>query len=167
MRNTRARTCWWVIGAFALGMATVGTARADMIYFKNGTSMWGEEAEAEGDQIVLTRGGRTLKFPMADVERVEKKRTNMPAYKLDVPPIQAFPSPPGGGPAPGAPAPGVPAGPPPAISPSGPGSPQGAIPIPGAGPASPPPYVPPTAGPPSGSPTGGPPAGPPPALQQR
>ena len=163
MGNTLARMIWGAAGVLALSLAVAGAARADTVYFKNGTSMWGEEAEEEGDQVFLVRGGQTLKFPKADVLRIEKKRTNMPEYDVTIPPSAAGPARGGPSAAPGGPA----AGPPPAVTLSGPGgpqgtgaipmpgesAPQGAIPIPGAERVGPPqpPYAPPGVTPPTGT----------------
>ncbi len=142
----RAAMMGWipvVLCLLSLGMAR--TAGADTIYFKNGTSTWVEEANVEEKEVVATRGGRTLRFPLAEVDRVEKKRTNMPEYRVDAPP-PVPPSPVAGPGGPGAPG-GAPALPPPG-EPGAPGSPPG----PGAG--GPPNFAPP--GPPSG---GQPPGG--------
>jgi len=100
--------------------------------------MWGEEAEEEGNEVLLTRGGQTLRFPRADVDRIEKKTTNMPGYHVDLPP--PGPAAPGAGqgrPGPGGPAapPGAPAaapGGPPSATPRASGPPPGAPPAPGA-----------------------------------
>jgi hypothetical protein len=156
---------WAAAGVVALGLAAAGPARADTVYFKNGTSMWGEDAVEEGDQVSIVRGGQIVKFPKADVLRIEKRRTNMPDYKVDLPPPTPAAGPARGGPAvppAGAaaapPPPGVevsgPGGPPGAMPPPGSGAPQGAIPIPGAGGGGPPqpPYAPPGVAPPTGTP---------------
>ena len=92
------------------GLATV---RADMVYFKDGTSLWGEDAWVERDEVVIFEGGRTRRFPQADVDRIEKKRTNLPDYRVTVPPAPAAPEPPAAPPGPSA-VPGAPG-----ISPSG------------------------------------------------
>ncbi len=100
----RVRAWRWVLGA---AIVTAGggsaTARADMIYFKNGTSLWGEDAWVERDEVVIYGGGRTLRFPAADVDRIEKKRTNLPDYHVTVPPPPAVPEPPAAPPGPSAP----------------------------------------------------------------
>jgi hypothetical protein len=164
MRNTLARIGWAAAGVLALSLAAAGAARADTVYFKNGTTMWGEEVEEQGDQVSIIRGGQPLKFPKADVLRIEKRRTNMPAYNVDLPPAPGAGAPARGGP--GAPPGGPAAGPPPAVSPTGPSGPQGAIPMPGssapqgaipipgaeAGGPPQPPYGPPGVMPPTGTP---------------
>src|SRR3990170_7352260 len=144
----------WVLVMLPLAiLAGGGTAGADVIHFKNGISMWVEEAEEQGDEVVATRGGRQERFSMADVLRIEKKRTNMPSYRVEVPPP---PTPP---PAAGPGAPGAPGGPPgpgsaPSVSmePGAPGAPAG----PGAGP---PGFAAPS-GPGGPGGPGGPPGGP-------
>ena len=164
MGNTLARMIWGAAGVLALSLAATGAARADTVYFKNGTSMWGEEAEEVGDQVSIVRGGQTLKFPKADVLRIEKKRSNMPEYDVILPPPAGAPARGGPAAAPGGPAAGLP----PAVSFSGPGgpqgagaipmpgggAPQGAIPIPGAEGGGPPqpPYAPPGVTPPIAAP---------------
>ena len=169
MKVMLARIVWGAVGVLGLTLAAAGAARADTIYFKNGTSVWGEEAEEEGDQVYLTRGGQTLTFPKADVDRIEKKRTNMPDYRVDVPPPPAAGQPPGGGAGSGLPGalPGGPAaGQAPAFNPAGPSGQQGAIPIPGGEVSGPPPSP---YGPPGGGPSPGPPGqgGLPPGGPQR
>ena len=170
MRDAHGKTWWWVVAGLALSVTAPGTARADMVYFKNGNSMWAEEAGVEGDEVIVTRGGRTERFPMADVDRVEKKRTNMPDYKVDVPPPPGVGGPPGSSVVRGGP--GSPPGGPPGASPTGvgrpgPGGPQGVIPIPGGGSGGPgqPQFGPPGAGQPAGPPFGGPPPGAPPGSR--
>ena len=156
---------WWIPAVtLLLNGVAVSSARADTVHFKNGTSMWVEEAEVDGDQVIVTRGGRQERFPMTDVVKVEKKRTNMPEYRVDVPPPSTglpagAPGVPGGSPGPafGAPGAGVDPrtggvplpGPPGAQPPFGPGGPGGAPSFGG----------PPVAGPPGGAP-GGFPGGP-------
>ncbi len=153
---------WWIPAVtLLLNGVAVTSARADTVHFKNGTSMWVEEAEVDGDQVIVTRGGRQERFPMADVAKVEKKRTNMPEYRVDVPPTSAgppaaAPGAPGGAPAPGLGAPGAPGA---GVDPR-----TGGVPPPGA-PGSRPSFGgPPVAGPPGAFPGGPPgsfPGGPP------
>jgi hypothetical protein len=141
----------WIAGVVGLvSLGSVRTAGADMIYFKNGTSTWVEEANVEEREVVATRGGLTLRFSLAEVDRVEKRSTNMPAYRVDVPPPPV--------PVPAA-APGAPAGAPPALAaPGAPGSPGGAPPQAEAG-AAPAPEA-------SGAPASGMPGPTPPAQPQ-
>jgi hypothetical protein len=162
MGNALARIVWGAVGVLALSLAAAGPARADTVYFKNGTSVWGDEVEETGDQVAILRGGQALKFPKADVLRIERKRTNMPAYDVPLPSPAAAPprggpaAPPGGTaavPPPAVPFPGT-SGPQGAIPMPGGGAPQGLIPIPGAAAGGPPqpPYAPPGVTPPTGTP---------------
>jgi hypothetical protein len=141
----RAVRTWWIPAVLCLlGLGTARLAGADTIYFKNGTSTWVEEASVEENEVVATRGGQILRFPLATIDRVEKKRTNMPSYRVDVPP-PVVPVPVTGPGAPGGQAP-VP----------GPGEPGvvGAAPLPGEPGSAP--GLPPGSFPPSGSPGIGP-----------
>ena len=128
----------WVLVTLPLAIiAGAATATADVIHFKNGVSIWVEEADEQGDEVIATRGGRQERFSMTDVARIEKKRTNMPSYRVDVPPPLnpapgAAPGAPGGPPGPGGSSPGVsmeqgPPGAPgsPGPGPAGFGGPQG------------------------------------------
>ncbi len=89
------RQAWrWILGLLVFAVVRGGgTAGADMVYFKNGTSLWAEAADVEGDEVAVFRGGHTVRFPKADVERIEKKRTNLPDYHVNVPPPPPVPEP--------------------------------------------------------------------------
>jgi hypothetical protein len=80
----------WLLGGVVLSVvAGLGTARADTVYFKNGTSMWGEFAEIEGDEVVIHQPGRTIRFPRDDVARIEKIKTNLPDHPVNLAPPPA------------------------------------------------------------------------------
>jgi hypothetical protein len=147
------RKAWPAVAAgllLCVGMA--GTARADTVYFKNGASMWVQESEVDGEELVVTRGGGIQeRIPMSQVDRVEKKSTNMPSYQVEVPPAPSA-SAGQGVPRGGQPGPGAPGGQPSAPGAPGSGGPGGVIPIPGATAGVP--------GGPPGGPGGGPPMGP-------
>ena len=92
----RGRARLWVFGVLMLSViGAAETARADRIYFRDGTSVWGESAEELESEVTIFQGGRTLRFPKADVVKVERKRTNMPDYNVVVPPPPIAPDPSG------------------------------------------------------------------------
>ena len=76
-------------------IGTAETALADRIYFRDGTSVWGESAEELESEVTIFQGGRTLRFPKADVVQIERKRTNLPDYNVVVPPPPIAPDPSG------------------------------------------------------------------------
>ena len=117
------RVMWLMPMGLVLSLALAGTARADIVHLKNGTSIWASETEEDGDEVILTRGGVMQRIPKASVDRIEKKSTNLPNY-----PVAPPPGPPAISVGPGAPGglPGAPGGPPPG------GAPGGQIPLPGA-----------------------------------
>ena len=131
------RVMWLMPIGLVLSLALAGTARADIVHLKNGTSIWASETEEDGDEVILTRGGVVQRIPKASVDRIEKKSTNLPNY-----PVAPSPGPPAISVGPGAPGglPGAPGGPPPG----------GQIPLPG----TPPPGLP--GGPPGGEVSGPP-----------
>ncbi len=87
----------WALGGLLIGlMGTTGTAWADRIYLKDGTSVWGEFAEDLGVEVTIFQGGRTLRFRKEDVVKIEKKQTNLPDHQVATPPPPA-PASPGSG----------------------------------------------------------------------
>jgi hypothetical protein len=113
-------------------------AQADIVHLKNGRSHWGTEVLVEGDTVVLVRPGGNLRFPKAQVDKIEPVRSSLPPhYSVPTAPPAA-----GAGPLPGAGIPGaVPPGAPPAAPPAGAPAPPG-----GATPTAPAPSAPPAGG---------------------
>ncbi|MBI4536951.1 MAG: hypothetical protein HY712_03215 [candidate division NC10 bacterium] len=136
----------WVRGlGVLLGAILVSVAHADTVYLKDGQAIWGTEAFVEGNEVVLLRPSGTVRFPKAQVERVEPSRISLPRFYS--PPEEApaatttgrplTPGAPGAAPAPGpgaATAPGTPRPPSEGAAPS---------PAPTALPPPPPPPAPP------------------------
>ncbi len=90
------RRWWWGFGALLVALlAAAGSAWADRIYLKNGTSVWGDFAEDLGVEVTIFQGGRTLRFRKEDVIGIEKKQTNLPDHQVATPPPVSNPS--GGG----------------------------------------------------------------------
>ncbi len=71
---------WIGIAAALACILLAAEARADTIYLKNGQSVWGTEAYEQGDTVVLERPGTTLRFPKAQVDRIEKAHISIPKY---------------------------------------------------------------------------------------
>ncbi len=117
-----------------IGMILVTAAHADTVYLKNGDIVWGSEVVEVDGVVSVTRPGDKLRFPKADVLRIERARLSIPRY-YNAPDGGGFTSsapigPPGmaaPGTMPGAqptpPAPGTPGGPP-AFGTPGPSMPQ-------------------------------------------
>jgi len=137
----------WGLAVLVVGLAFAASAHADTVYLRDGQSFWGTEILEEGNTVIVVRPGSDLKFPRADVLRIERLRSTLP-------PFYAAPEPPpaaGQAGAPGA-APGAPAG-----GPEAPPVPGGTPPPP------PPPGAPPPPPPPGSGPIQLPPPPPPPA----
>lgn len=155
--------------AAALAWIVVATeARGDMVYLKDGQSIWGKDAYEEGDSVVVVRPGGDLRFPKAQVSRIERTRSSLPPFYT---PPESVPPAPAAGPAGAAGTPGTP-GTPGAPAPAGsPGAPPAT-----GGPSAPPAAPEGTSGsgsaggssrattPPATGPTALPPAPPPPPL---
>ena len=127
----------WVLAA-ALAWVVVATeARGDMVYLKDGQSIWGKDVYEEGDSVVVVRPGGELRFPKAQVSRIERTRSSLPPFY----------TPPEGAPgAPGTPGqPGAPPASPGARSPSESGAGSSRAPTP---PATGPTALPPAPAPP-------------------
>lgn len=117
-----------VIVAALVWLLLAAEARADTVFLKDGRSVWGTEVYEEGDSVIVARPGGEVRFPKAEVTRIERSRSSLPPfYSTPTTP----PAGPGGPPAGTAGAPGAPPSP---GAPAAPGSP-------------------PTAGTPSGAPT--------------
>jgi hypothetical protein len=81
------RIVWSVAVAALVAFAT--HAHADTLYLKDGRTVWGPEIDEEGDHVVVRRSGQTLRFPKAEVIRIERARVSVPRY-VD-PPADAAP----------------------------------------------------------------------------
>jgi len=90
----------WVLAA-ALAWVVVATeARGDMVYLKDGQSIWGKDVYEEGDSVVVVRPGGELRFPKAQVSRIERTRSSLPPFYT---PPEGAPGAPGTPGQPGAP----------------------------------------------------------------
>lgn len=98
--------------ATALAWVVAATeARGDMVYLKDGQTVWGKDVYEEGDSVVVVRPGGDLRFPKAQVNRIERTRSSLPPFYTPPESAPAAPSTPAAGPAgaPGTPAtPGAP-----------------------------------------------------------
>jgi uncharacterized membrane protein YgcG len=90
MRNRAWR--WTAAGFLLCWLGSAGTAWADRIYLKNGTSVWGDFAEDLGTEVTIFQGGRTLRFRKEEVLQIEKKQTNLPDHQVATPPPAHTPS---------------------------------------------------------------------------
>lgn len=146
----------WILAAALGWLVLAAQARADIVHLKDGRSLWGTDVIEEGDAVVLVRPGGNLKFPKAQVTRIERVRSSLaPYYSPPTTPPPGTAGAPGGPGTPGGPAPGAPGSPgaagtpapagPPAVP--GAGSPSvSPPPSPGAGPTQLPPPPPPGGG---------------------
>jgi hypothetical protein len=139
-----------------VGLALAASAQADTVYLRNGQSFWGTDILEVGNSVIVVRPGGELRFPKAEVLRIERLRTTLPQFygAPETPPPAApgqagAPAGPGAaGAAPEAPVAGPEAAPAqgdtsPATSQGGPASPR----VPGSGPVQlPPPPLPPAPG---------------------
>ena len=136
----------WGLAVMLVGLAFAASAHADTVYLNDGQSYWGTDIYEEGNAVIVVRPGGDLKFPRANVRRIERLRSTLPPFYS----APELPPAPGQAGAPGA-APGAPAG-----GQEGPPAPGGTPPPPPAGPVPPPP-------PPGSGPIQLPPPPPPPA----
>jgi len=130
----------WGLAAMLVGLAFATSAHADTVYLKNGQSYWGTDIYEAGGAVIVVRPGGDLKFPQANVQRIERLRSTLPPFYTPPEP----PSAPVRAGAPGA-APGAPAAGAQAEGQEGPPTPGGTPPPPPAG--QPPPPPPPSSGP--------------------
>jgi hypothetical protein len=138
----------WLAVAVLGSIILVADARADTVYLTNGQSFWGTQVYEEGDYVIVERPGGELKFPKAQVSKIEHLRSTLPPFY--VPPGEPSPEQPeaAAGPA-GASAPAAPGA---SAGVTAPGPPGGAVPVSpptGRGPTQLPPPPPP---PPYGAP---------------
>ena len=134
----------WIAAMVLVGVVVATDARGDTVYLRDGRSFWGTETLEDGDSVVVVRPGGDLRFPKAQVTRIERLRSTLPPFYT--PPGAATPE---GGPT-GAPtAAAAPAGGPSVVpAPSGVSAlpPPQATPLPAPTalppPPSPPPYTP-------------------------
>jgi hypothetical protein len=124
----------WGLAVVLVGLAFAASAHADTVYLKNGQSYWGNDIYEEGDTVIVARPGGDLKFPRANVQRIERLRSTLPPFYAppEPPPAPAQAGAPGA--APGAPAAGGQAG-----GQEGPPTPGGTPPPPPAEQVTPPP----------------------------
>ena len=129
----------WGLAVVLVGLAFAASAHADTVYLNDGQSYWGTDIYEEGNAVIVIRPGGDLKFPRANVRRIERLRSTLPPFYSapELPPAPGQAGVPGA--APGA-APGASAG-----GQEGPPAPGGTPPPPPAGPVPPPP--PPGSGP--------------------
>jgi hypothetical protein len=140
---------WLTVGALAW-VVMAADAGADTVYLKDGQSVWGKEAYEEGDSVVVVRPGGDLRFPKAEVSRIEPTRSTLPPFyspPAEPPASAAGPEGPPGVPAPPGGPQATPLPPGGAPLPVPPGGPSPVTPPPGTGPTQlPPPPAPPPPG---------------------
>jgi hypothetical protein len=61
-------------------LALAAEAHADTVYLKDGQTVWGQEVTEDGDTVIVTRPGGTLRFPKREVTRIERWRLSVPRY---------------------------------------------------------------------------------------
>ena len=119
----------WGLAVVLVGLAFAASAHADTVYLRDGQSYWGSDVYEVGNAVIVVRPGGDLKFPRANVQRIERLRSTLPPFYAPPEPALA----PGQAGAPGA-APGAAAG-----GQEGPFAPGGTPPPPPSGQMMPPP----------------------------